>query len=158
MNVCVSCVSSGRCSDSFTCWSQFYCFAVQRRLSWKSSGALQCRGVRSDIPRTPSVIFCSISLYSEHFLIVFNGEAISQCHVALDVSSLTVFFFLSCSGLHSFYFLLLLASFIACCIYIQPLYQALRKGGPMHTVLKVLTTALALQGFSALCNYIHMAR
>lgn len=61
-------------------------------------------------------------------------------------------------GLHSFYFLLLLAYFIACCIYIQPLIQALRKGGPMHTVLKVLTTALALQGCSALCNYIHLAR
>lgn len=62
------------------------------------------------------------------------------------------------AGLHSFYFLLLLAYFIACCIYIQPLYQALRKGGPMHTVLKVLTTALGLQGCSALCNYIHLAR
>ncbi|XP_042260585.1 integral membrane protein GPR180 isoform X1 [Thunnus maccoyii] len=62
------------------------------------------------------------------------------------------------AGLHSFYFLLLLAYFIACCIYIQPLYQALRKGGPMHTVLKVLTTALALQCCSALCNYIHLAR
>lgn len=65
---------------------------------------------------------------------------------------------LSLPGLQSFYFLLLLAYFIACCIYIQPLYQALRKGGPMHTVLKVLTTALALQGCSALCNYIHLAR
>uniref|UniRef100_A0A3Q2PFB9 G protein-coupled receptor 180 n=1 Tax=Fundulus heteroclitus TaxID=8078 RepID=A0A3Q2PFB9_FUNHE len=61
-------------------------------------------------------------------------------------------------GLHSFYFLLLLAYFVACCIYVQPLHQALRKGGPMHTVLKVLTTALALQGCSALCNYIHLAR
>ncbi|XP_054479622.1 integral membrane protein GPR180 [Anoplopoma fimbria] len=62
------------------------------------------------------------------------------------------------AGLHTFYFLLLLAYFIACCIYLKPLSQALRKGGPMHTVLKVLTTALALQGCSALCNYIHLAR
>ncbi|XP_017285538.1 integral membrane protein GPR180 [Kryptolebias marmoratus] len=62
------------------------------------------------------------------------------------------------AGLHGFYFLLLLAYFIACCIYVQPLYQALKKGGPMHTVLRVLTTALALQGFSALCNYVHLAR
>ncbi|KAG7234436.1 hypothetical protein INR49_004770 [Caranx melampygus] len=62
------------------------------------------------------------------------------------------------AGLHSFYFLLLLAYFIACCIYIQPLYQALRKGGPMNTVLKVLTMALALQVCSALCNYIHLSR
>uniref|UniRef100_H3DAI4 G protein-coupled receptor 180 n=1 Tax=Tetraodon nigroviridis TaxID=99883 RepID=H3DAI4_TETNG len=62
------------------------------------------------------------------------------------------------AGLQTFYFLLLLAYFIACCIYVQPLYQALRKGGPMHTVLKVLTMALALQGCSALCNYIHLAR
>ncbi|CAG06654.1 unnamed protein product [Tetraodon nigroviridis] len=61
------------------------------------------------------------------------------------------------AGLQTFYFLLLLAYFIACCIYVQPLYQALRKGGPMHTVLKVLTMALALQGCSALCNYIHLA-
>ncbi|XP_037332580.2 integral membrane protein GPR180 [Pungitius pungitius] len=62
------------------------------------------------------------------------------------------------AGLHGFYFLLLLAYFVACCIYSRPLWQALRKGGPMHTVLRVLTTALALQGFSALCNYIHLAR
>ncbi|XP_075873562.1 integral membrane protein GPR180 [Nelusetta ayraudi] len=62
------------------------------------------------------------------------------------------------AGLQTFYFLLLLAYFIACCIYAQPLYQALKKGGPMHTVLSVLSTALALQGFSALCNYIHLAR
>ncbi|XP_068446371.1 integral membrane protein GPR180 [Clinocottus analis] len=62
------------------------------------------------------------------------------------------------AGLHSFYFLLLLAYFIACCIYFQHLYQALKKGGPMHTVLKVLTTALALQGCAALCKYIHLAR
>ncbi|KAF7644402.1 hypothetical protein LDENG_00222570 [Lucifuga dentata] len=62
------------------------------------------------------------------------------------------------AGLHSFYFLLLLSYFISCCIYLQPLHQALRKGGPMHTVLKVLTAALALQGGSALCNYIHLAR
>ncbi|XP_062236864.1 integral membrane protein GPR180 [Platichthys flesus] len=62
------------------------------------------------------------------------------------------------AGLHSFYFLLLLFYFIACCIYIKPLHQALRKGGPMHTVFKVLTTALALQGCSTLCNYIHLAR
>lgn len=62
------------------------------------------------------------------------------------------------SGLYSFYFLLLLAYFIACCIYIQPLHHALKKGGPMHTVFKVLTAALALQGVSALCNYIHLSR
>lgn len=62
------------------------------------------------------------------------------------------------SGLQTFYFLLLLAYFVACCIYVQPLYQALRKGGPMHTVLRVLTMALTLQGCSALCNYIHLAR
>ncbi|XP_008322894.1 integral membrane protein GPR180 isoform X1 [Cynoglossus semilaevis] len=62
------------------------------------------------------------------------------------------------AGLYSFYFLLLLAYFIACCIYIQPLHHALKKGGPMHTVFKVLTAALALQGVSALCNYIHLSR
>lgn len=62
------------------------------------------------------------------------------------------------AGLHSFYFLLILAYFVASCIYAQPLWQALRKGGPMHTVLKVLSIALALQGVSALFNYIHLAR
>lgn len=65
---------------------------------------------------------------------------------------------LSPPGLHGFYFLLLLAYFIACCVYVRPLLQALRKGGPFHTVLRVLTAALALQGFSALCNYIHLSR
>ncbi|KAL2087481.1 hypothetical protein ACEWY4_016309 [Coilia grayii] len=62
------------------------------------------------------------------------------------------------AGLHSFYFLLILAYFIASCIYMQPLWQALYKGGPMHTVLKVLSIALLLQGMSVLFNYIHMAR
>ncbi|XP_067116899.1 integral membrane protein GPR180 [Osmerus mordax] len=62
------------------------------------------------------------------------------------------------AGLHSFYFLLILAYFLASCIYVQPLWHALRKGGPMHTVLKVLSIALALQGVSALCNYVHLAR
>ncbi|KAK5847574.1 hypothetical protein PBY51_016691 [Eleginops maclovinus] len=62
------------------------------------------------------------------------------------------------AGLHTFYFLLLLAYFIASCIYFKPLHQALKKGGPMHSILKVLTTVLALQGCSALCNYIHLAR
>uniref|UniRef100_A0AAV2LBI2 Intimal thickness related receptor IRP domain-containing protein n=1 Tax=Knipowitschia caucasica TaxID=637954 RepID=A0AAV2LBI2_KNICA len=62
------------------------------------------------------------------------------------------------AGLHSFYFLLLLAYFVACCIYVQPLLQALRKGGPMLTVLRVLTLALGLQGLSAVCNYVHMCR
>ncbi|XP_056450061.1 integral membrane protein GPR180-like [Gadus chalcogrammus] len=62
------------------------------------------------------------------------------------------------AGLHSFYCLLLLAYFVAGCVYVQPLLQALRKGGPMHTALQVLSTALALQGGSALCNYLHLAR
>uniref|UniRef100_A0A672PX69 G protein-coupled receptor 180 n=1 Tax=Sinocyclocheilus grahami TaxID=75366 RepID=A0A672PX69_SINGR len=62
------------------------------------------------------------------------------------------------SSLHSFYFILILAYFVASCIYIQPLWQALSKAGPMHTVLKVLSTALLLQGTSVLLNYIHTAR
>ncbi|XP_072539976.1 integral membrane protein GPR180 [Salminus brasiliensis] len=62
------------------------------------------------------------------------------------------------AGLHSFYFMLILAYFVASCIYVQPLWQALNKGGPMHTVLKVLSTALLLQSLSVLFNYIHMAR
>ncbi|KAI9525751.1 hypothetical protein NQZ68_002299 [Dissostichus eleginoides] len=62
------------------------------------------------------------------------------------------------AGLHTFYFLLLLAYFIASCIYFKPLQQALKKGGPMHSILRVLSTVLALQGCSALCSYIHLAR
>ncbi|KAI1899008.1 hypothetical protein AGOR_G00078260 [Albula goreensis] len=62
------------------------------------------------------------------------------------------------AGLHTFYFLLILAYFVAGCIYAQPLFQALNKGGPMHTVLKVLSIALMLQSASALFNYIHLAR
>ncbi|XP_072564408.1 integral membrane protein GPR180-like [Paramormyrops kingsleyae] len=61
------------------------------------------------------------------------------------------------AGLHSFYFLLVLTYFVAVCICAQPLWQALHKGGPMHTVLKVLSAALLLQVGSALLNYIHMA-
>ncbi|XP_018597214.2 integral membrane protein GPR180 [Scleropages formosus] len=62
------------------------------------------------------------------------------------------------AGLYGFYFLLILAYFVAACICAQPLWQALHKGGPMHTVLKVLSAALLLQAGSALLNYIHMAR
>ncbi|XP_020555905.1 integral membrane protein GPR180 isoform X3 [Oryzias latipes] len=39
-----------------------------------------------------------------------------------------------------------------------PLQRALRKRGPMHTALKLLTAALALQGGSALWKYIHLCR
>lgn len=83
-----------------------------------------------------------------------NSAVRIHCETFLNVKTCLVVF----SGLQTFYFLLLLAYFVACCIYVQPLHQALRKGGPMHTVLRVLTMALALQGCSALCNYIHLAR
>lgn len=62
------------------------------------------------------------------------------------------------SGIHTFFSLLLLSYFISCCIYLGPLQQALRKRGPMHTALKLLTAALAIQGCSALCRYIHLCR
>ncbi|XP_053493600.1 integral membrane protein GPR180 isoform X1 [Ictalurus furcatus] len=62
------------------------------------------------------------------------------------------------AGLHTFFFLLILAYFVASCIYMQPLWQVLYKGGPMHTVLKILSMALFLQGLSVLWNYIHMAK
>ncbi|XP_059129196.1 integral membrane protein GPR180 isoform X1 [Peromyscus eremicus] len=62
------------------------------------------------------------------------------------------------SGLHEFFFLLVLAYFVTACVCAQSLWQAIRKGGPMHTVLKVLTTALLLQAASALANYIHFSR
>uniref|UniRef100_A0A8C5LYE3 G protein-coupled receptor 180 n=1 Tax=Leptobrachium leishanense TaxID=445787 RepID=A0A8C5LYE3_9ANUR len=62
------------------------------------------------------------------------------------------------SGLHEFYFLLVLVYFVAACIYIQALWQTIKKGGPMHTVLKVLSIALVLQAVSALANYLHFSR
>ncbi|XP_041128135.1 integral membrane protein GPR180-like isoform X2 [Polyodon spathula] len=62
------------------------------------------------------------------------------------------------AGLQGFYFLLLLAYFVATCIYAQPLWQTMQKGGPMHTVLKVLSVALLLQAGAALFNYIHLSR
>ncbi|MBN3287896.1 GP180 protein, partial [Polyodon spathula] len=62
------------------------------------------------------------------------------------------------TGLQGFYFLLLLAYFVATCIYAQPLWQTMQKGGPMHTVLKVLSTVLLLQAGAALFNYIHLSR
>ncbi|KAG8452204.1 hypothetical protein GDO86_004121 [Hymenochirus boettgeri] len=62
------------------------------------------------------------------------------------------------SGLHEFFFLLVLVYFVAACIYIQALWQMIKKGGPMHTVLKVLSIALLLQVVSALANYLHFSR
>nr|XP_014349666.1 PREDICTED: integral membrane protein GPR180 isoform X2 [Latimeria chalumnae] len=62
------------------------------------------------------------------------------------------------SGLHDFYFLLVLAYFVAACIYGQPLWQTIQKGGPMHTVLKVLSSALLLQTGAAFTNYLHLSR
>ncbi|XP_004626311.1 integral membrane protein GPR180 [Octodon degus] len=62
------------------------------------------------------------------------------------------------SGLHEFFFLLVLVYFVIACIYAQSLWQAIKKGGPMHMILKVLTTALLLQAGSALANYIHFSR
>ncbi|XP_028929883.1 integral membrane protein GPR180 isoform X2 [Ornithorhynchus anatinus] len=47
--------------------------------------------------------------------------------------------------------------FVAACIYAQSLLQTIKKGGPMHTVLKVLTTALLLQAASAFANYLHFS-
>lgn len=66
--------------------------------------------------------------------------------------------FLLSTGLHEFFFLLVLVYFVIACIYAQSLWQAIKKGGPMHMILKVLTTALLLQAASALANYIHFSR
>lgn len=66
--------------------------------------------------------------------------------------------FLLFTGLHEFFFLLVLVYFVIACIYAQSLWQAIKKGGPMHMILKVLTTALLLQAGSALANYIHFSR
>ncbi|XP_060247584.1 integral membrane protein GPR180 isoform X2 [Meriones unguiculatus] len=51
-----------------------------------------------------------------------------------------------------------LVYFVTACVYAQSLWQAVKKGGPMRTILKVLTTALLLQAASALANYIHFSR
>ncbi|XP_008290620.1 integral membrane protein GPR180 isoform X2 [Stegastes partitus] len=117
------------------------------------------------IPRQPSPTAWQV-LYADRYTCQDNAVIPSHADLTFTVLLLNAdsagnpleHFSAEEAGLHSFYFLLLLAYFIAGCIYVQPLYQALRKGGPMHTVLKVLTTALALQGCSALCNYIHLAR
>ncbi|XP_071597933.1 integral membrane protein GPR180 isoform X3 [Heliangelus exortis] len=61
------------------------------------------------------------------------------------------------SGLHEFFFLLVLAYFVTACIYAQSLWQTLKKRGPMHTILKVLTIALLLQAGSAFANYLHFS-
>ncbi|XP_069495869.1 integral membrane protein GPR180 [Ambystoma mexicanum] len=62
------------------------------------------------------------------------------------------------SGLHEFFFLMVLAYFVTACIYVQSLWNSVKKGGPMHTVLKVLSTALLLQAGSTLANYLHFYR
>ncbi|KAJ7319895.1 hypothetical protein JRQ81_019406 [Phrynocephalus forsythii] len=61
------------------------------------------------------------------------------------------------SGLHEFFFLLVLAYFITACIYAQSLWQTIQKRGPMHTVLKVLSSVLLLQAASAFANYLHFS-
>ncbi|XP_067149445.1 integral membrane protein GPR180 isoform X2 [Apteryx mantelli] len=61
------------------------------------------------------------------------------------------------SGLHEFFFLLVLAYFLTACIYAQSLWQTIKKRGPMHTVLKVLSVALLLQAGSAFANYLHFS-
>uniref|UniRef100_A0A2K5PPM2 Uncharacterized protein n=1 Tax=Cebus imitator TaxID=2715852 RepID=A0A2K5PPM2_CEBIM len=45
------------------------------------------------------------------------------------------------SWLHEFFFLLVLVYFVIACIC-AALWQAIKKGGPMHMILKVLATAL----------------
>ncbi|XP_078402048.1 integral membrane protein GPR180 isoform X1 [Cetorhinus maximus] len=62
------------------------------------------------------------------------------------------------SGLHDFYFLLVLAYFVVACIYTQPIWRSIKKGGPMHTVLKVLSIGLLLQAGAAFTNYMHLSR
>lgn len=62
------------------------------------------------------------------------------------------------SGLHEFYFLLVLAYFLVACIYAQPIWQSIKKGGPMNTILKVLSVGLFLQASAALTNYMHLSR
>lgn len=106
-----------------------------------------CKTGKSKINKAIRYCFAFASFVSE----VFSHKAIIE-------NSVTLLVLLLFSGLHSFFFLLILAYFVASCIYMQPLWQALYKGGPMHTVLKVLSTALFLQGLSVLLNYIHMAK
>ncbi|XP_055492790.1 integral membrane protein GPR180 isoform X2 [Leucoraja erinacea] len=60
--------------------------------------------------------------------------------------------------LHEFYFLLVLAYFLVACIYAQPIWQSIKKGGPINTILKVLSVGLFLQASAALTNYMHLSR
>ncbi|XP_067841586.1 integral membrane protein GPR180 isoform X2 [Heptranchias perlo] len=62
------------------------------------------------------------------------------------------------SGLHDFYFLLVLAYFVVACIYAQPIWRSIKKGGPMQSVLKVLSIGLLLQAGAAFTNYMHLSR
>uniref|UniRef100_A0A672PWZ7 G protein-coupled receptor 180 n=1 Tax=Sinocyclocheilus grahami TaxID=75366 RepID=A0A672PWZ7_SINGR len=115
---------------------------------------------RSDAARENNGQYITRFLYHGECLILNCIYALTSCICICFHAFL--FFLLTCRMqeycLHSFYFILILAYFVASCIYIQPLWQALSKAGPMHTVLKVLSTALLLQGTSVLLNYIHTAR
>ncbi|XP_072114842.1 integral membrane protein GPR180 isoform X1 [Mobula birostris] len=62
------------------------------------------------------------------------------------------------SGLHDFYFLLVLVYFIVACIYAQPIWQSIKKDGPMQSTLKVLSVGLVLQASAAITNYVHLSR
>ncbi|XP_033637402.1 integral membrane protein GPR180-like [Asterias rubens] len=60
------------------------------------------------------------------------------------------------TGLLGFYEILTLLYFIVGCIWAPRLYENLRKRGPMHDVLVMLTTVLCLQAVGSLCMFIHL--
>lgn len=123
---------------------------LQTGFNWWCCCTLPCKTGKSRINK--AIQYCFAFAY--FVLKVFSQKG--KC--SLIENSVTLLVLLLSSGLHSFFFLLILAYFVASCIYMQPLWQALYKGGPMHTVLKVLSAALFLQGLSVILNYIHMAK
>ena len=63
------------------------------------------------------------------------------------------FFF---SGLFRFYQILLIAYFVLGCIYVPRVYETIKKGGPMDSVIRLLSAALGLQASAAVMMLIHL--
>ncbi|KAJ8030977.1 hypothetical protein HOLleu_27549 [Holothuria leucospilota] len=60
------------------------------------------------------------------------------------------------TGLLGFYEILAFLYFVIGCMCAPSLLETLKKQGPMHDVLSMLTKVLCLQAFGALCMFIHL--
>ncbi|XP_051882613.1 integral membrane protein GPR180 isoform X7 [Pristis pectinata] len=101
----------------------------------------------------------TVAIDKDAKLYLFHEQAWLKLQEKIEeVNCLLKFSEAQVTRLHDFYFLLVLAYFIAACIYAQPIWQSIKKGGPMHPILKVLSIGLLLQASATVTNYMHLSR